>query len=113
MVEEPRLVLENLADSCLRQLNEYIGTGNFYSQGVKPTREHFRMLSVGRQGVQVSFAPGQVMNAQQGVINIFVPWAEAVATEPWQYAIIRRFRPWAYRSRKKEAIKQMHIATET
>ncbi len=112
VVEQPRLVLENLANSCLRQLNEYIGAGNFYSQGIKPTREHLRMLSVGKQGVQVSFAPGQVMSAAQGVIHILVPWAEAVATKPWQYAIIRRFRPWAYRLRKKE-IKHTRIATET
>ena len=105
VVQEPLLVFENLAASCLRQLEEFSGTGNFYSQGVQPDREHLKMLSFGKSGIQVSFPPGQVMAESQGVIHILVPWAEAIPNTPWQMGIVRSFRPPGYRSRarKKEA----------
>ena len=101
VVAEPLLVFRGLAASCLRQLDEYIGRGNYYSQGIQPDREHLDMLSFGKSGIQVSFPPGQIMNRDQGVVSIFVPWGEAIATEPWQYGIIHSFRPLGYRSRKK------------
>ncbi|WGK69764.1 hypothetical protein P0082_02560 [Candidatus Haliotispira prima] len=103
VIEEPLSVFEGLAASCLRRLNEFVGAGNFYSQGVQPDREHLSMLSFGKSGIQVSFPPGQVMSPDQGVINILVPWAEAIPYDPWQFGIIRSFRPLGYRSRKKKA----------
>ena len=101
VVEEPLLVFENLAASCLRQLEQFAGTGNFYSQGVQPDRSHLKMLSFGKSGIQVSFPPGQVMDDGEGVVHILVPWEEAIPNTPWQLGIVRSFRPPGYR--KKEA----------
>ncbi len=103
VVEEPLLVFEGLARSCLRQLNEFIGPGNYYSQGVAPDRMHLSLLSIGNSGIQVSFPPGQVMAPEQGVVNILVPWAEAIPDDPWQFGIIRSFRPLSYRSKDARA----------
>ncbi|MEM9423425.1 MAG: hypothetical protein AAF975_01395 [Spirochaetota bacterium] len=102
VVMEPLLVFETLVESCLRQLNEYIGAGNFYSQGIQPDREHLKMLSFGKSGIQVSFPPGQVMSSDQGVIHVLVPWEEAIPDDPWQYGIIRSFRPPKYRVRPRD-----------
>ena len=98
VVQEPLLVFEKLAASCLRQLEEFVGTGNFYSQGVQPDREHLKMLSFGKSGIQVSFPPGQVMDESQGVIHILVPWAEAIPNVPWQMGIVPSF--WGYRKKR-------------
>ena len=100
IIAEPLLVFERLAESCLRQLKRYVGEGNFKAQGVQPNREYLRLLSIGKSGIQVSFPPGQVMSPQEGVINILVPWQEAMPQtpdRPWQYGIMPRFRPWRYR----------------
>lgn len=103
VVSQPLDVYQAIVDNVAEQLEQRLAPGESYNKAALfADYEHLKYITFANSGLQVSFAPGTLMDASQGVINILVPWEKAIAQRPWAEGLNPRYSKYIPASKRSE-----------